>query len=973
MNYELLLIPLIFAVSLALIFLDEKKAFKALLVLSVLLHKELFSIYMWDVLPVRIFMLAFLAFAGLTALKKFVEFKKGGNLITKVKSFLRDPFILLLVLLWVIQGVSIIFTRNLASSLFLYSFSTTVITFAIYFYNRYKNSPQSALNLIRFYTYIVFAAALFGFVQIYLHRTYDFIVGAFWNIPGNIPRIGSTFWDVNHFAALLAALMPVLGVFILTEKTWKRRALYAFMFAVMLVILLLTNSRTAWILGFVSFVTFVNALLFRKYLFKGVLALVLFFVLVSIPLGVEYSDRSSPFRAKIKDYFHYRIDSFDSHILLVRGALEVFEERPIIGGGYGGFYEHFSRTKIAAEYFGRDPAALNTRVPAHTIWGELLSETGILGFGTYLLLLLLMIGTLFYTTLTSKDKKEILLTAAMGSVLVGWHVAGVFYSYKSEFFWLVMILYFTYGAGILKERYNLNAIAGYYLRIKNLGIALIGILAFTLIFYGLGTNHLIPWDEAIYANISRNMVRSGNYIVQNWIPGTVWFEKPPLFMWLMAASMKVLGVSSLAARLPGAIFGLLTIVVTYMFGKKLYNRTVGLIASFILLTTVQFLYYSRTAMTDVTATFFITTALFFYWNTVSNNRYRYWLLAGAFAGLGVMTKGVIGFLPFLVMTIFEIYLILTDRSFLSKKRIFSYILSVLASVAVFMPWHMEMYRRFGQQFLANYIGYHVLERATSSIEDKGRPWYWYFTVLKVSMRVWFIALLGALPISLLNAMFGNMKKEYKSFTLVIEKYRENIFLLVYAVSIFIFFSMATSKLVWYITPIYPALAILVAVFIYRVIENISVHFKGYENGTKFLLLYLLFLSGFTYFWLVKDMVYVPDLTYKQATLLQMKDEKFGTETKVYTDNIEQPLVLYYSDGPYQMVDFGPLENILRNAGDDDKIVFITKESRFRKLKESFPELVLDRQLDEWVLGHHPTRWELFELQLQSIRPVTGDR
>ncbi len=950
MSYEILLIPLIFIVSLALLIADEMRAFKVMLVLSVLLHKELFSIHMWDVLPIRIFMLAFFAYA-LFLLAKI--FKKSGE-------FLKDPFVILMLLLWLVQGISIIFSKNLTYSIFLYGFSTTITAFVIYFYKRFKSEPDSVFSLIKFYVYVIFAACLFGFVQIYLYNTYDFIIGALWNIPGNISRVGSTFWDVNHFAALLAALMPVVGVYILTEEKIINKFKYFVMFGVMLVILLLTNSRTSWILAFVSFISFIKILLFRKYGFKGLVALALVLVMLTIPLAVEYSDKSSPFRAKVKDYFHYRIDSFDSHILLVRGALEVFEEKPVIGGGYGSFFEHFSSTDIASEYFGRDPAALNTRVPAHTIWGELLSETGILGFGIYTLIFILITGTLFYSALTSKNKKEILFSAAMGSVILGWHVAGIFYSYKAEFFWLVMVFYFTYGVGSLNKNFNINKIADYFMQNLRPGIIFISVLAFVLIFFGLGSTHLIPWDEAIYAEISKNMVESGDYLVQRWFTNKEWFEKPPLFMWFMAFFMEILDVNSWSARLPSAIAGFLTVLVTYFLGKKLYNRTVGFISAFVLLTTIQFLYYSRTAMTDVTTTLFITLALYFYWVANARKNLIFWLIAGVFTGLGVMTKGVVGLIPFMVIAIYEIYQLKNNITSLSKERVISYLSMFGACLLVFMPWHMLMYFRFGNEFIENYIGYHVVERATTSIEDKGRPWSWYITVLRVSMRLWFIALLGALPVSVLNAGFSTVRREYKSFQLVVEKDRENIFLLIYALSIFFFFSFATSKLVWYITPIYPAVSILVGVFIYRVITNISGLFKEYSSAVKFALLYMLVVGGLAYFYIVRDLVYVSDLTGKQAMLLQEKDEKFGTESIVYADRIEVPLIMFYSDSPFEVVDFGPLEQKLKNAPVDERVIFITKESRLRKLKETYPELKLEKQYDEWVLGYLPTQAEIQE-------------
>jgi len=143
------------------------------------------------------------------------------------------------------------------------------------------------------------------------------------------------------------------------------------------------------------------------------------------------------------------MDSFDSHMLLLTGAFQVFEKYPVLGGGYGSFFEHFSKTDIAPVYFGRDPAALNTRVPAHTIWGELLSETGILGFLSFVSFCIFTLAPLVFIGLKTKEKKEYLTGSVMFSVLIGWLTAGIFYSYNSEFFWIIFLLFSSWGIGTL--------------------------------------------------------------------------------------------------------------------------------------------------------------------------------------------------------------------------------------------------------------------------------------------------------------------------------------------------------------------------------------------------------------------------------------------------------------------------------------------------------------------------------------------
>ena len=951
MNYELALIVLLFSVSLLLIWKNFKLSLYILLALSVLLHKEIFSVYRWDLLPVRIFMLAFLSYTIFVIATRLVKMPSIPALTQYVKESFINHFTVFLILLWIVRGISILYTKNLQASLFLYGFFTTVVALGIMLYKKLKGKPDEILKYIKTYIHIVFVLCLFGFIQFFIYYKYDVVIGALWNIPNNLPRIGSTFWDVNHFGALLATLLPVFGVLILTVGTWKKRITYGLMFVPMTGILFLTNSRTAWIISFVAFLAFVTILFIRKFRFRGILLMLAVIVLITIPLVREYSIKSSPFRARVKQYFHYRIDSFDSHFLLINGTVEIFETYPLVGGGYGGFFEQFTRTKVSAEYFSRDPAALNTRVPAHTIWGELIAETGILGLVFFVLFAGLNLLILLYLALVDKRKEVFLNSAAMFSAVLGVLIAGIFYSYNSEFFWLLLFLYFIYGISVFNG--PISKVLYYFAGSNKLTVFVIGVLAATLLFWNLGANHLIPWDEAIYAKVAKNMVVTEDYTVLRWWPDRSWFEKPPLYMWFSAFLMGFMGFTSWAARIPSAIFGFGTVLLVYIWGKKLFNKTAGFISALALLTTFHFLYYSRASMLDVTATFFITLALYFYWLGTQTLHRKYYILGGLACGFAVMTKGVIGLLPFTVMFLYELYLVVVKKQTFSKPAVKHLASFALFSALVFLPWHLEMYRRFGNEFIAKYIGYHVLDRATNAIEDKGRPFLWYLEVIKVSMRIWFVALLGAFPFSLYHA---------------VKKSQKHVFLILWSVFILLFFSIARSKLVWYIIPLYPVTALMVGTFSERLLNRFMEKFSRFNTITfKGFVLFTLVAFSLMYLFLNRELVYTSDLTGSQALLLQEKDVEFGAKTPVLIDRIEAPLLLYYTDGPFEVLEMPPLMLKLRFLSYQQDAVMITKESRYRTLLENFPQLVMIDSKKEWVLSHLPSRYDLDRKELKEIR------
>lgn len=957
-NLELLVILLIFGLSYYLILKNFRVSVYLLLILSLLLHKELFSFYRWDLMPIRAYMLALLC-AGITKVY-FWLFKSDKKKKLQDLSQLKDPYIIILSLLWLVRGISIYFSKNLQSSLLLFGFFTTIVVFVAFIIPYLKKNPEEIIKYLKFYVFAVFGLTLFGYFQYVLYLSTGKIIGAFWNIPGNIARVGATFWDVNHYGALLAAILPITAMFVLIEKSIKTKLLYFFMSFSMLITLFLTNSRTAWMIAVFSALTFVMVFLIKKWGFKSLSYLFITLVLIALPLIREYSIKDSKFRAEIKQYFHYRMDSFDSHILLLQGSLQIFSKYPILGGGYGGFFEHFSQTEIAPTFFGRDPAALNTRVPAHTIWGEVLAETGVIGYSIWILFCLLLLGTLLKAVYKASSFEKFMFSNAMFSVLVGWLIAGIFYSYNSEFFWIILCLFFSYGVYVLKEDYGINKLILWFSKSQKFVPLILILISFPMIFGWLGSNHLVPWDESIYAKISKNMVLSNDYLVMKWQPDKPWYEKPPLYMWLMAFSMKLFDFTSYAAKLPSAIFGFLTLLVIYSFAQKLFNRTSAFLASFVLLTTVHFLYYSRMAMTDITNIFFMTYALYLYYLAKETEKLKYWIFSGLFIGLAVMTKGVIGFIPYVIIGLYELYLLISKQQKIDLWLIKKYLSLFMVSVVVFLPWHLEMYKIFGMTFINQYLGYHVIARATEAIEDKGQPWWWYFVVMKVSMRIWFVALLASLPWFILNLVNNSQK--------IIEK-NKYVLLTIWSVFIIFFFSIAKSKLVWYILPVYPVLAIIVGRFLERCLNFLMQKYAVLDNYVfKFSAIFLLVVFSLMYILFNKELVYPTDLTGPQARLMILKDQLMGTERKLFVDRIELPLVMFYSNSPFEIIDYQPEKGRTPTVFYQDDMIVLAKRGRYNiPIPGMKSSLQIVGEEKDWVLFYYDSAYKYDKDQLKNVR------
>jgi 4-amino-4-deoxy-L-arabinose transferase-like glycosyltransferase len=917
------------------------------LILSVLLHKELFSIYIWDLLPIRIFMVAFL-------LSSLLDFYKFNKFTSKFLSYLKDPFIVINLLLVLSKLVSIFNSLSINSSIFLNIFFINISVFLITIYIRLKDIEL--LNLMKNYVFISVVMSLITFVQLYFYFQYSFLFGAVLNVAGrsvDVPefsfsatyltdvlkilvmtRVGSLFWDVNHFGGFIASTLILAFAFLLTSKNKRNFIFYLFSFLTLGLVLFLTNSRSAWILSFISFFIFFISLIYRKVGRKGIIYAFSLLTALTIFLTFQYQDRDSWFREKVKSYFHYRLDSFDSHFLLLRGTVNVFDKFQLIGGGVGSFFEHFKSTETADEFLRRDPAGLSVKVPAHTIWGESLAETGLFGTTVFILLVILLLGSAIYAVMHS-DKEDFIFSSALLGLIMGWLVAGIFYSYNSEFFYICLLVPFFY---IYKKlNLNLNLLLEYFNKKSIFGFSIIMLICFYLLFIGLGTNKFIPFDEAIYAKVAKNMYESGDYFTLRWYPESYWFEKPPLYFIVTSFFYSIFGVNEFAARLFTAISSVILLFVTYKFSKLIFSNSRAAVFTVVaLITNVSYLYYSRVAMLDIIFTLFIITSSYFFIKYQSSLLTRHLIYSGIMVGLAVMTKNIIGLFPLGFFGIYYLIKIFKDKSlfWLSFKNLF---LIFFSAIAVSLPWHYHMYSLYGMEFINSYFGYHLFQRFGTVIEQKGGPWYFYFLVIQNSMRLWY----GALILGLVYFIY----RIYK------EKFNENYMFLVYSsLLILLIFSYSSSKLRWYIIPIYPFLSIIAGFFIAEIVSLIDRFVR--KPAVTFLSSFLIFVASFYYLYTVKGMVYTSDLTGRMVEMVLLNNNQIINKADiVFIDKVDLPLILFYSEKKYQSVLYTSLRLNLQNyKANQTNATFITSQSRFLDIQRLIPEVTKIGENKDYVLG-----------------------
>ncbi len=205
----------------------------------------------------------------------------------------------------------------------------------------------------------------------------------------------------------------------------------------------------------------------------------------------------------------------------------------------------------------------------------------------------------------------------------------------------------------------------------------------------LRVGDLPGYDDARYTVVAKQIVLSGDWL-NTQFNGAPDFEHPPLFEWIQAAFFSVFGLSDFVAKVPSALLGLGTVLLVAWLARRLTGDPMqGILAMFALASSAYFVKYAARAMTDVPVTFFFLAAICA-WSMTEDNPVWY-LAAGAFTAMALMTRGLIGFaLP----AIFGLDLIIVRR-----RPIWGYALAALAIAMLPLAlWYWRLIDHYGQVF-----------------------------------------------------------------------------------------------------------------------------------------------------------------------------------------------------------------------------------------------------------------------------------
>ena len=323
-------------------------------------------------------------------------------------------------------------------------------------------------------------------------------------------------------------------------------------------------------------------------------------------------------------------------------------------------------------------------------------------------------------------------------------------------------------------------------------------LALLMIGAGLGLRDPWPADEPRFALIARDMVATGDWLVPR-VAGDIYAQKPPLYFWLMAASMALTGSLRVGFLLPSLLAGIGTVLLVYDLLRRARGREIALAGALMLLATFQFTWQARQAQIDATLCFLTTLSLYGLLRHLLVATSPGWFVAGwAAAGLGVITKGV-GFLPLLALVPVGV---LAVRGWPRAGRVTPAlaILGPAAMLAVIAIWFVPMWRATsaGGELLdyRNELLFH------QTVTRYAEPWHhrepvWYY-LTSVIPFFW-------LPvIALLPWLWPRWRRALRGRDTLIAA------LLAWVLIVIVFFSASPGKRGLYVLPAVPAFVMAAA-------------------------------------------------------------------------------------------------------------------------------------------------------------------
>lgn len=349
-------------------------------------------------------------------------------------------------------------------------------------------------------------------------------------------------------------------------------------------------------------------------------------------------------------------------------------------------------------------------------------------------------------------------------------------------------------------------------------------------FLGLNARELERSDESRVAGIGTEMALYGNWVSPK-LNGRPFLEKPPLYFWATATSIKLFGRTLLAARLPSALFGLMGLLGVFWLVRKMgYSDFAALLSLVVLATSAQYWDNSRQCMIDIMLASFIIFAMLAFFNLEKNHGSRskilWYVIFVMSLGGAIFTKGLVGLaIPGVALFFWILAGIIMNEDtklLFSKAKhedspkpnliktlsLSSWLNLFSASILCFIPvsiWLYFLYHSDGYEALKTVVWTNNFGRFTGGHAEHVEPFYYYFKKMGEQMQPWTCIL----PFALL----GHIIQVFR------QKDKNPLYLLCWLLIPYLLLMIAAGKRQVYVLPLYAAEAMIIGTFIAMIIEG----------------------------------------------------------------------------------------------------------------------------------------------------------
>jgi 4-amino-4-deoxy-L-arabinose transferase-like glycosyltransferase len=323
---------------------------------------------------------------------------------------------------------------------------------------------------------------------------------------------------------------------------------------------------------------------------------------------------------------------------------------------------------------------------------------------------------------------------------------------------------------------------GRALKLPAAHLLLLFVLSFFFLFLNLGSYSLKEPDEGRYAEIPREMVETGDYVVPR-LNYVRYFEKPPLHYWVTALSYQTLGIGEWSFRIPNVLAALFCVLALYVSIRKWFNARTALASAVILLSSFGFFAMGRIITIDMLFTCLLFISLLAFYGYYRERRMGSFYLFYTCLALSTLAKGPVALI---LVGLTVLLFLVVERNFAFLRDLFR-LKGLLLYGCITVPWFVAIALREKEFLWFFFVDQHFLRFLTTNHQRSGPPYY-FIPVLLGGMFPWSLLI----PRSIVALW---RVKELRLF-------------FIWSLVVFAFFSLSGSKLPPYILPAFPAISVI---------------------------------------------------------------------------------------------------------------------------------------------------------------------